>query len=113
VIDSRTVSAYGGADSLGHAMFAYTDTGLLRRTFGRADSDAGTALKRSAVVIDLLGDILHVRGETGKFLRPAPGQWAHNVTAKAEQQQASNDERESTHEEPEASKKESQSVNGK
>jgi two-component system, chemotaxis family, CheB/CheR fusion protein len=33
----------------------------------------------AAVVTDLQGDILYVHGETGKFLRPAPGQPTHNV----------------------------------
>ncbi|HYN59012.1 MAG TPA: chemotaxis protein CheB [Rubrivivax sp.] len=33
----------------------------------------------AAVVTDLQGNILYVHGETGKFLRPAPGQPTHNV----------------------------------
>lgn len=92
-------------------MFAYTDTRLLRRTFDWAGSDAGTALRRSAVVIDLLGDILHVHGETGKLLRPACRQRTRNVTAKVEQQQTANKELKPTHEDLERSKKELQFVN--
>lgn len=33
----------------------------------------------AAVLTDLQGDILYVHGETGRFLRPAPGQPTHNV----------------------------------
>jgi two-component system CheB/CheR fusion protein len=37
----------------------------------------------AAVVTDLQGNILYVHGETGKFLRPAPGQPTHNVVEMA------------------------------
>lgn len=33
----------------------------------------------AAVVTDLQGNVLYVHGETGKFLRPAPGHPSHNV----------------------------------
>lgn len=36
---------YGGADKLGHAMFAYTGTRLLTRAFEWAGNDSATALK--------------------------------------------------------------------
>lgn len=36
---------YGGADKLGHAMFAYTGSRLLTQAFGWAGHDSGTALK--------------------------------------------------------------------
>ncbi|MDP2256461.1 MAG: DUF2279 domain-containing protein [Polaromonas sp.] len=36
---------YGGADKLGHAMFAYTGTRLLTQAFGWAGHDSSTALK--------------------------------------------------------------------
>jgi hypothetical protein len=36
---------YGGADKLGHAMFAYTGSRLLTQAFGWAGHDASTALK--------------------------------------------------------------------
>ncbi|HOX67138.1 MAG TPA: chemotaxis protein CheB [Burkholderiaceae bacterium] len=37
----------------------------------------------AAVVTDLQGNILYVHGETGRFLRPAPGQPTHNVVEMA------------------------------
>jgi two-component system CheB/CheR fusion protein len=37
------------------------------------------AFAPAAVVIDLQGNILYVHGETGRFLRPAPGQPSHRV----------------------------------
>lgn len=41
------------------------------------------AFAPAAVVTDLQGNILYVHGETGKFLRPAPGQPTHNVVEMA------------------------------
>ena len=37
----------------------------------------------AAVVTDLQGNLIYVHGETGKFLRPAPGQPSNNVVAMA------------------------------
>jgi two-component system, chemotaxis family, CheB/CheR fusion protein len=37
----------------------------------------------AAVVTDMQGNILYVHGETGRFLRPAPGQPTHNVVEMA------------------------------
>ena len=49
---------------------------LARRTLLQAFTPA-------AVVTDLLGNILYVHGETGRFLRPAPGTPTHNVVEMA------------------------------
>ena len=41
------------------------------------------AFAPAAVLTDLQGNIVYVHGETGKFLRPAPGQPTHNVVEMA------------------------------
>jgi two-component system CheB/CheR fusion protein len=41
------------------------------------------AFTPAAVVTDLQGNILYVHGETGRFLRPAPGQPTHNIVEMA------------------------------
>lgn len=82
IASTRSVLTSGLSWAADKGMPGTQDLGLRVKEF-----DVGELAKRAllqsftpaAVVTDLQGNVLYVHGETGKFLRPAPGQPSHNV----------------------------------
>jgi two-component system CheB/CheR fusion protein len=81
-VSTRRVLADRSSWAATHAAQSPTESAD-RRSERRLADLAKQALLQSfapaAVVTDLQGDILYVHGDTGPYLRPAPGQPSHNV----------------------------------
>lgn len=82
VASTRAVLASGLSWAVDKGGAASQEQALKLKEFDVGELARRTLLQSftpAAVVTDLQGNILYVHGETGKFLRPAPGQPTHNV----------------------------------
>ncbi len=77
VLDNKFSSV---ADAMNPTLAAAADRPGERQISDLAKRALLQAFAPAAVVTDLQGMVLYVHGDTGKFLRPAPGHPTHNIT---------------------------------
>lgn len=86
IASTRSVLTSGLSWAVGKGASGSQEQGLRVKEFDVGELAKRTLLQSftpAAVVTDLQGNIQYVHGETGRFLRPAPGQPTHNIVEMA------------------------------